>query len=92
MADKTALSTQVYDLLTTTNNASATEKQRLRDRAVLLYPSHWQRFLTETGLTDTAANRGRFVGWLTVNKFWADIYRLGSDRANRDALPAPENL
>ena len=92
MANRAAIATEIYDLLVATTNASSTEKQKLRDRFVALYPNHWQNFLTANTLTDTAANRGRFAAWMTVDHYWGDVYRSGSDRENREALPPPESL
>ena len=92
MADRAALATEIYNLLVATTNATATEKQKLRDRFVLQFPNHWQNFLTNNTLTDTAANRGRFAAWMTVNSYWGDVYRSGAEREQREALPPPETL
>ena len=92
MAHRTELATEFYDLLVATVNASATEKQNLRDSFVELFPNHWVQFLTSTGLTDTAVNRGRFVAWMIVFDYMSDVYRAGSERRNRAALPPPETL
>lgn len=92
MADKAAIATEIYNLLVATTNATATEKQKLRDRFVALYPNHWQNFLTNNTLTDTAANRGRFAAWMTVNSYWGDVYRSGSESEIRQTQPSPETL
>jgi hypothetical protein len=87
-----ALRTELVTLLTNTANLTSTEKQKLRNRAVSEYPSQWAAFLAGQGLTDTAANRGAFLIYLTVNHFWGDIYRAGSNRENIAALSPPEVL
>ena len=92
MADKAAIATEIYNLLVATTHATATEKQKLRDRFVLQFPNHWQNFLAANGMTDTAANRGRFAAWMTVSSYWGDVYRSGSEREIRTSQPSPETL
>lgn len=92
MANRTALATEIYNVLNTTANANATEKQKLRDRAVRLYPNHWQNFLTANTLNDTVANRLRFVAWMVVVGYLTDIFKAGQAREYDDTRPAAEEL
>jgi hypothetical protein len=91
MANKQAIQDDLLAMLTATTGASATEKQKLRDRFVLLYQTEFQKFLTDNSLTDTAANRGKFVCNKTVG-FWADIFRAGSQKEIDNARAQPETL
>lgn len=92
MADKLALATELYTTLNSTSNATATEKQKLRDRYVLLYPNHWTNFLADNALSDTAANRLRFVAWMMVNDYLRKNYIAGSEREITAAQPAADDL
>lgn len=92
MADRMALATEKYNLLNATTALSATEKQKLRDRMVRLYPNHWQNFLTANTLNDTAANRLRFVAYMEVFGYLTDIFKAGGQREYDDARPAAEEL
>lgn len=93
------LKTELLATLTSTSNLTATEKQKLRDRVVLLYPSEFQRYLTDNALTDTAANRGKFFIEKTVGNgpggiggYWSDIWMSGSKRENENSLPPIETF
>lgn len=94
-----ALKTELLTLLSNTTNLTATEKQKLRDRAVLLYASDYQVYLTRNALTDTANNRSKFFIEKTVGNppgnvsgLWSDIFLLGSRRENENALPPAETF
>lgn len=93
------LKTELTAMLQSTSSLTATEKQKLRDRVVLLYPSEYERYLTDTAQTDTAANRGKFFIEKTVGNapggvggFWSDIWMSGSRRENENTLPPIETF
>ena len=94
------LKTELLNLLTSTPNLTATEKQKLRDRMVLLNSSEVAQFLAANGLTDSAANRGRFFIEKTVGNppsagvsgYWSDIFMAGNRRENEASLPVTETF
>lgn len=92
-----ALKTELLGVLTSTSNLTATEKQKLRDRAVVLYPSEFAAYLVANSLTDNATNRGKFFIEKTVGNgppgiggYWSTIWIDGNHRENQNSLPAPE--
>ena len=93
------LKTELLATLTSTSNLTATEKQKLRDRTVLLYKHEFDQWLIDNTLTDTAANRGKFFIEKTVGNapggiggFWSDIWMSGSKRENENTLPPTETF
>lgn len=95
-----ALKTELLAVLTSTSNLTATEKTKLRNRCVLLFPEQFQAWLTANALTDTAATRGQFFIEKTVGNppgtvpqgYWSQVWQEGSDKENRDALPPVETF
>lgn len=95
-----ALKVELTNLLTSTPNLTATEKQKLRNRCVTLYPEQFQAWLAANTLTDTAANRGAFFIEKTVGNppgtvpqgMWSNVWAEGSDRENRAAIQPHETF
>lgn len=92
-----ALKAELIAVLSSSSNLTAAEKQKLRDRTVLVYPSEYERYLADNTLTDTAANRGKFFIEKTVgNKppgiggAWSAIWIEGNERERQATMPAAE--
>lgn len=85
-----AFQTEIINLLTNTANLDPATKQKIRDRFVAAYPTDFATFLAANALTDTAANRGKFVVEKTFNGFWRDIWTAQSTRENQAAVVAPD--
>ena len=94
------LKTELLNVLTSTTNLTATEKQKLRNRCVLLHQSEFNQYLIANSLNDTATTRGQFFIEKTVGNppaaglpgYWSDIYMSGSRRENENTMPATETF
>jgi hypothetical protein len=80
-----ALKDELFTFLTNTSNLTATEKQKLRDRCVTLYPQEYLRYRAENQLADNATNRGKFFVEKTIGNSpngifgcWSEIWLNGS--------------
>jgi hypothetical protein len=85
-----SLQTEIFNVLANTANLDATTKQKVRDRFVSAYPGVLSKFLADNTLTDTAANRGKFVAFCTM-EYWKDIFR-GESQKEQAAAISPETL
>jgi hypothetical protein len=91
MADIVGLRSEFLTLLINTINATANEKQKLRNRFITEHNSLWLVFLATNGGVDTAQLRGEFVAYMLVEEL-KRVYTTGSVRESQEALPPPETL
>lgn len=83
--------TEIYNLFAATSNIDAATKTKLRNRFVSAYPNDFVAYLETNQVSDTAANRGKFL----VSKlsfYMKDVYTSEHDKEQRAALPPPEKF
>ena len=89
--DLNALEGEISQLLVDTANLDASTKTKFGSYFIKIYPGDYDVFLSQNSLSDTAANRGKFVAKWTFDQ-WKHSFEAGALLQRDEDATAPDVL